>query len=207
MERYESLLAEEEESNREPVEGWSQMAKRLQAGIRIGVALNNGEVGYKEDWLILAAGRDSLEESRPWNYKGGQKDKLRALGILRTEFEGFMRAMILQFGVSPRFSWDRSRKDSSGEWRIDFDAAYGIGAWEGMSNLGGILVFQAMMLIADRTFAICSNCHRPYSTARRPSEGRRNYCELPECRRAAWKDSKRGLRRREREVREARQGV
>lgn len=185
MAKYSSLLAEGE-SHREPVSGWRRMAARLGAAIEVGIALNHGEIGDPGHWLVLAARRKSLSESRPWEIVRGSRDWGGTLMALRDEFEMLMRTLILQFGVTLRFSWNAA----AGEWKIDLDAGQGLGGWQGMGNLGGILVFQAMMRIADRAFAICCHCHRPYTPGRLPGGGRRNYCGLQECKRAAWRASK-----------------
>lgn len=195
--QYRSLLAEGQ-SNREPAEGWRRMAKRLKSAVTIGIGLNQRLIGEPEDWAILAAGRESLRNTRPWERNGD-----RALAVLRGEFETFMRAMNLQFGVTLRFSWGYFGDDPRGEWKleagaghgaekwkVDFDAGHGAAAVQGIGNLGGILVIQAMMRIADRSFAICSHHHGPYQPGRLPPEGGRNYCDLPPCKRAAWNDSK-----------------
>ena len=78
-----------------------------------------------------------------------------------------------------------------GQWQIDHDS-------EGRSNLLAVLTIQLMIMIADKDgYAICSHCHHSYIPSKRPASTKRNYCWREECKRAAWRDSKRELRERE----------
>jgi hypothetical protein len=168
----------------ESMNAWRVLARRFRGAINLGCAFNLDRPGTEQAWTESFDGEDRFRLFKPWEEKSPY----------RTDLQMLLRSMIQRFRVMPRFWWNVERN----HWQIDLDAY-------GPSNLPGILVIQAMLLIADKDgLAVCSSCHRSYIPDRRPDPTRRNYCSRDDCRkRAAWKDAARERRRRLREKKES----
>jgi hypothetical protein len=163
--------------SREPVAEWKELAVRIRALHRIGVDLNCGKLGAREDWNHLGAEVPVRNKS------------YTALEEARFSLMSNVRRLVHMARLQPRLYWEKEAK----QWRIDFDSA-------SRTNLLAVLVLQLMIAIAAKDgFAICSGCQRSYPPEKQPSVGRRNYC--PACREdgVPYRDSKREQRRRKRE--------
>jgi len=153
----------------EPISTWRFLAGRLSTLRRIGAELNSEKLGSEIDWRMLGnEAPGSLPEGR--------------FGLMSQ-----IRRLVSKAKLRPRLYW----YDALGQWQIDHDS-------ESRSNLLAVLTIQLMVTIADKDgAAICSHCHRWYFPSKRPASTKRNYCQREECKRSAWRDSKRELRRKE----------
>jgi hypothetical protein len=159
--------------SREPISTWRDLASRVRAIQRLGINVDLERRGSDQDWVTL--GEDPKQRS--------------TLTEARFALMNHVRLLVAKAHLQPRLYWDGKRK----QWQIDFDS-------DGRSNLLAIIVLQLMIEVArNEGYAICSNCKRSYLPSRQPSPGRKNYCDRKECKRAAWRNSKRRLRRTERE--------
>lgn len=161
---------------KEPVSVWREKAIRFQALHRLGIDINQRRTGAPEEWQVL--------DLEPPTGKG-------AIDEARLLVMSCVRKLVQKSHLQPRLYWNGGNR----QWQIDFDAPSG-------SNLLAVLVLQLMVSIADKEgIAICSHCQDPYEPERRPSIGRRNYCQ--ECRTKGIpdRDSKLEQRRRIKEGR------
>lgn len=159
---------------KEPIAVWHALAVQFRALHRIGADLNQERTGTEEEWRAIRLARPAGK---------------RALDEARFLLMSNVRRLVNDAQLRPRLYWNKL----SEQWQIDFDGPSG-------SNLLAVLALQLMVSIADKDgVALCSNCHQSYMPERRPSVGRRNYCQL--CREAGvpFRDSKRERRRQERE--------
>ena len=100
-----------------------------------------------------------------------------------------MRKLVQAAQLQPRLYWN----PDTGQWQIDFDSP-------SRSNLLAVLVLQLMLAVADKDgYAVCSGCRKTYIPEKQPSPTRRNYCEVCRLAGVPFRDSKRDLRRGERE--------
>jgi hypothetical protein len=154
---------------REPVSTWRDLAKKVRSIHLIGIDLNAKGRGSEEDWHVL-----------------GQNPKYPQSSLTEARFclMGEVRRLVAKAHLQPRLYWDAKNK----QWQIDFDS-------DGRSNLLAVVVMQLMIDVAGNDgYAICSNCKRTYLPGRQPSPSKKNYCDRGECKRAAWRNSKRTLR-------------
>jgi hypothetical protein len=164
---------------REAISTWRRLASRIGAIYRLGIEVNLERRGTDQDWETLGVDSKNFPDSLAGSLREARFALMKQVGRLVAEAH-----------LQPRLYWDNKRE----QWQIDFDS-------EGRSNLLAIIVIQLMVEVARNDgYAICSDCKRTYIPKRQPSPGRKNYCDRKECKQAAWRNSKRSLRRKGRET-------
>lgn len=174
------------ETWREPIAGWRAMARRLRSALRLAHALKENTPVSEGDLQVLCGHR----------HPSGELPVRGNRSVVRLELEQFMRTMILNFGLTPTLRWNWAAR----RFEPGIDATYGLaGLLPGMSNLPGVLVLQAMAVVAGRPILICAHCIQLYAPERLPTRGESHYCRRKECQEAAAANAKREQRRKARE--------
>jgi hypothetical protein len=158
---------------------WRLLARRFHGLFRIDAALRDrGRCTDRQDWLDLSAGQDGYHATfaPPWAMKGHCH-----LTMAGTALEMFLLSAVSQFRVGPQLKWNGSKSRS-----------LNLGAYQGPSNLAGIITMQAITIVAGaRGLAFCFGCSRWFT----PKRAGQKYCNKKRCKRAAWRESKRKNRR------------
>lgn len=146
----------------EPLEAWRRFSREALALLNVAAMLHHGRPGASEDWAVIYA-RAEKTEHRWW-----EGSKKRWLSFERAELVKKINEWLAMGNVRPSFGWHGPGSVTS----IHLAAA------EPAHGLFGALAVQLMLAVARSDgLAICSACGSSYFPRRRPSAGRRHYCE------------------------------
>lgn len=159
--------------DREPIELWRILARRMRAILRIAAAfkgntglrrclIHNGfdaqpEHGLDQDWEVL-----------DWAGDGKSTEIVTTQGIFRHAINWWLTvgAVRPQLGMHTA-GWN----DSFSPWRIEM-------AYSGL--VGGLAYRLLLMVIGEQKLYACDECGEPYiRLARAPQPGQENFC--PNC--------------------------
>ncbi len=170
----------------EPLAFWRRTVVKIRALCEIGNSMAIGGRGRREDWLVVRP--DLVERIDP-------SPKLRPLkqwahSLLSAEVED----MIGIASLRPEFYWQGNRQPHG--WSFE-TIPRGIGLWP----LFGWITFRLMAELceANGTMIKCPYCQNAYRTKRRPGSGQHHHCKEPKCRKAYFREYRRGKRQKERE--------
>lgn len=149
----------------ESIESWRCLSAFVGALLRVAGSLHTGRFGDPGDWGVLVGDYWWDRETTPPH-------------LLKHVLAQIIDALLQVAGVRVRFTW------VVGPPEVVFTT----------HSLMAALAVQVSLAATQRDgFAICSGCQRFYIPSRRPSSGRRNYCQ--ECGRpAALRDAQRDRR-------------
>jgi len=167
-----------------PIEWYRQLAQRSRSVLNIASRLHRGIPGEPEDWEVVvpevAHWDDTVINTRwkqvPYTKAARVADERDALGDVLDRWLDLTRTRI-------RFSW------------VGEHPTFGLAA-SGLVSA----VFMSLAFSAARSggLAVCSNCGRAYTPARRPAAGRRCYCTDEQCQKARVRDAQYDKRARDR---------
>lgn len=158
-----------EPTGKESVQEWQEYARKIRAVLNVAAQIRKGEVGRREDWLVL--GMDDEQQPK----------EIRASEIL---IEKIANTLLDLVNVRPRLQMNPAGITIS---------------HPANSSLFGVIAIQVAQHVAGTNGPLlCSACGELYELLvidRRPRAGERNYCF--ECRgTAARRDASRDYRRR-----------
>jgi hypothetical protein len=158
----------------ESLDHWRGIIARAHLTLLVAVAIHDGRPIGEEMWSGLAPWWNEWRRVEP-----KRRDILRLQDVLDSWIRWAEIRQVIQLersadGLRPTFLFTNTT-----------------GAAGPTLTMRGALALQIVSAATlSGRLVSCSACGRAYATKRRPSANQRNYCDLPDCQREAWRYAK-----------------